>query len=606
MNLSLSDLKTEPVVKGSPDGKLPKVQNVTGNLHQEKEVIFKGQNEKKEPIDDDNKTHVSHGDVSKISEAEIEKIPISELLPDMVKVFITNMAANMDSATAAALSTKLKNQIDTVSYSNLLAREIEACGGRPLKDEETGSVVLMYFRSLLCCGGKVFVRFVLSCCKYDVSDTEGDSEIKSLELKDKKAMLEARKPDESALIAQKEFDAAKKKNDLMAVWRKAYEEDTSPDRSAHFVTSEQHKSMLLELDLEMNTINMNYYERKLKSLEEYKLTIAPAVLRVEKEILQNEMHSKRLKRVMAITSALEHIYQICLGKIREAVALKPSIIGVLRGSYSVPHVPERIVNPYDSNNLGGIYYALESVYGKPTLRNAMEEFFNVSNVKRTEEEVAGINIVSVYDAQVAVHMRWERKSLYSFMSPDVMQTLFFIGSLPDSGVKHEIAKELMQFVHSKDFNPNVEMAMFDFVGEYCRKIIPGALLNKMTISTTDLSAVDAKKKQPSSAAVPKASQSKGQSSGKLVPGAVDAYKAEITKPLPAEKFPKGMEVTREMGYERLGPRNEVMQYTATKLPCVPCMSGTMCVAGAKRTCFYKACALCKLFGHSAPFCHHKV
>lgn len=308
--------------------------------------------------------------------------------------------------------------------------------------------------------------------------------------------------------------------------------------------------------------------------------------------LEKSRFDEDTSRCIVIVTILEGVRSAMttiVNKIKASVgAGHDRVKAKLCGMVKVERTGELIVNPFETNNLSGIYHILKIEYYTATLVQFNRDFSDLLRYPFSTEELIKdpIKATLQVDKKVA---EWMLMNYSKFMTVDVFMVNILLSYLPPSPFKDRCVVAVTEFIQGREEN---------LQDTYATLIVSG--VDSMPIYQF---LVDFMKVQHNSVGYLQfgTNNSRGGKNTQIprtVPPAAEYESAYGASENTMSPFPEHL-------YQTLITENgRIVLYTATKEVCAVChgkSTGAKVEAHSPR-CFRKLCYKCHLFGHKNVDC----
>lgn len=292
--------------------------------------------------------------------------------------------------------------------------------------------------------------------------------------------------------------------------------------------------------------------------------------------------------IVTILDGVRSAMNTIVNKVKTSVALRYKVKAKLCGMITLEKTGELVVNPFESNNLSGIFSILTVDYYTPTLVQFNRDFSDLLRNPYSPDALLKdpLKAVTAVDKRVA---EWILMNYSKFMTMDVFMVNILLMYLPSSPFKDRCVVSVTEFIQSKEdeFKPlSVSESGVNAMPIY-QHLVEFMKVQHNSVGYLQFGGANAKDK-------PRNPQ--GQYGRSPAPGMEHANVSEEST------LYKG-DVTRDKNIVCTDPATgHQYPYTAIKALCGECHGdGTKGAPHAPR-CFKGICYKCQRFGHRASTC----
>ena len=325
----------------------------------------------------------------------------------------------------------------------------------------------------------------------------------------------------------------------------------------------------------------------------------------------------RLQKVVSMIEGLKGALVLMTTKLKECVNFHGIVKGKLGMMAVLDATGESIDNPWETNNIAGLYQHLTSHYKKASLVKFNDDFGALMKVNFPKEEVLRypLNVVSEMDKFV---FEWNNMGYWEFMSKDVFFTNLLLCKIPTSLLKEkctshvngeikrlERERETAHFSDGKSVGSSAGeeyMHLYLSLSAYIKEQQDSTQHRSFENTSSNLSHGGAK------------GGAKGVFGAKGGFGAKAGFGGNVETAAAAvaldernlARGPYTGEITRDRGLVvRSVKTGSLHPYTATSQKCPDCYPPVgPAVQRHEPRCFEGACDKCKLHGHKSVDCQH--
>lgn len=324
-----------------------------------------------------------------------------------------------------------------------------------------------------------------------------------------------------------------------------------------------------------------YYEKQSK-----KLTYASRKKKVDEMIARSVVIVAILDGIRSAMNTIVNKIKACLATGHDKVRTK------LCGMVVVEKTGELIVNPFENNNLSGIYHILKIEYHTATLVQFNRDFSDLLRNPFTTEELLRdpLKAINQIDKKVA---DWMLMSYGRFMTIDVFMVNILLMYLPPSAFKDRCVVSVTEFIQSKEaeiplsFGANAESGVNSM-------LIYQHLVEFMKVQHNSIGYLQFGNNKPSSNPV----------NNSRTPKNVPAVGLEWAASVDSNSLYSN-EITREKNLKMKDTETgREFFYTATKAQCPVCFGKSTGEKVESHTprCYSKTCYKCNHYGHTNGNC----
>lgn len=545
-------------------------------------------------------------------EDDTRSISLTPQTEERVYQMIKNDVSGFDEKSTQSKINTFKNLVTHTKFISLSSKA---------STEENGTKTLTSLKGIMRLLGPTVSQIIIidfNLLNYGLSKKEEKvlEEKRHLEIL-KVSSQEIKAPNEALLAAKAKQRLERAKLDLQ--------------QSEEFIQSDKpkRKQMIDDLILEHESIERDIF---IDSFEKYQLAITAKNEAIISGLDQKLTRDKLLAEEIFLSGLIE-VIALLLSSLKNHVATCPMLVQLLKADVSVQLSTEEfgserkhtITNPYDNNNISGIFHILQNEFYSGSLVSYASLLLSTINYRITAEESNNDPEAAIRGVEALVET-WLARDAFKRMTMDWFFTFVLINSLhADSDIRSLVTREINRFMKTQEGQEVSEESMITL--NHAKDIIKLEMSGKRL---NTISADGGRKSSNTSSTGSTNNWNRGRTNKPSLGSAEQAYVADEAHAklpgspgVPIKRIFTG-QITASMQKQYFNPTattngkdsGRVLNYIAVPKEediCGICYGQNSDPSKCQKVhikdtgkCYAKQCKICKYYGHPATYCMHKT